>query len=200
MRRRGKASGKTLKKGRSKASARNTLKSARGLGSTVGCQETEVVRLTQERDELLEQQTASSDVLKIIASSTGELTPVFTAILENATRLCEAEFGTLFLHTAGAFHYAADVGAPPEYTEFQRRRGPFQTTPGSQLDKVLRTKRVNYTSDSASESVIGVSGRLGGARSSIAVPLLKGAELVGALFIYRTEVQPFTDRQIALVM
>jgi GAF domain-containing protein len=156
-------------------------------------------RLLNELRESLEQQTATSEVLKVISSSPGELTSVFTAILENATRICEAKFGTLFLHTAGTFHYAADVGAPPEYTEFQRRRGAFQTTPGSQLDQVLRTKRVNYTSDYAAEPVIGVSGRLGGARSSIAVPMLKGSELVGALFIYRTEVKPFTDKQIELV-
>src|SRR5512139_3891533 len=154
---------------------------------------------TQALREALEQQTATAEVLKVISASPGELKPVFQAMLENATRICEAKFGTLFLYDGSAFRYAADVGTPLEYTEFQNRRGPFQTTPGSQLDKVLRTKRMNHMADYAAEPVLGNSARVGGARSSVCVPMLKDEEFVGAIQIFRLEVRPFADKQIELL-
>ena len=120
-------------------------------------------------------------------------------MLENATRICHAKFGTMFLYDGSGFRYAADVGAPPEYTDFQSQRGPFRTTPGSQLDQVLRTKKVTHTADYAAESVVGVSGRLGGARSSVCVPMLNDDALIGAILIYRQEVRPFTEKQISLL-
>jgi GAF domain-containing protein len=159
----------------------------------------EVQARTAELSEALDQQTATSDVLSVISSSPGELKPVFHAMLENATRICQAKFGTMFLYDGTAFQYAADVGAPREYTDFQSKRGSFQTTPGSQLDQVLRTKKVTHTADYAAESVVGVSGRLGGARSSVCVPMLKDDALIGAILIYRQEVPPFADKQIALL-
>jgi GAF domain-containing protein len=159
----------------------------------------ENTRLLNELRASLEQQTATSDVLSVISSSPGELKPVFHAMLENATRICQAKFGTMFLYDGSAFRYAADVGAPREYTDFQSQRGPFQTTPGSQLDQVLRTKKVTHTADYAAESVVGVSGRLGGARSSVCVPMVKDDALIGAILIYRQEVRPFAEKQIALL-
>jgi GAF domain-containing protein len=155
--------------------------------------------LTRELREATEQQNATLEVLRAISASSGDLKPVFRAMLEKATRICEAKFGTLFLYDGNAFQFAADVGAPREYTEFQTRRGAFQTTPGSQLDQVLRTNRVTHTADYAAEPVLGVSGRLGGARSSVCVPMLKDDALIGAILIYRQEVRPFSDKQIALV-
>jgi two-component system, NtrC family, sensor kinase len=159
----------------------------------------EVQARTAELTEALDQQTATSDVLSVISSSPGELKPVFHAMLENATRICQEKFGTMFLYDGSAFRYAADVGAPREYTDFQSQRGPFQTTPGSQLDQVLRTKKVTHTADYAAESVVGVSGKLGGARSSVCVPMLKDDALIGAILIYRQEVRPFAEKQIALL-
>src|SRR5215831_3907605 len=159
----------------------------------------EVQARTAELTEALDQQTATSDVLSVISSSPGELKPVFLAMLENATRICQAKFGTMFLYDGSAFRYAADVGAPREYTDFQSQRGPFQTTPGSQLDQVLRTKKVTHTADYAAESIVGVSGKLGGARSSVCVPMLKDDALIGAILIYRQEVRPFAEKQIALL-
>jgi GAF domain-containing protein len=155
--------------------------------------------LTRELREATEQQNATLEVLRAISASSGDLKPVFRAMLEKATRICEAKFGTLFLYDGNAFEFAADVGAPREYTEFQTRRGAFRTTPGSQLDQVMRTKRVTDTADYAAEPVLGVSGRLGGARSSVCVPMLKDDALIGAILIYRQEIRPFSDKQIALV-
>jgi hypothetical protein len=94
---------------------------------------TELRQRTDDLTESLEQQTATSEVLRVISSSPGELEPVFQAILENAIRICEAEFGTLIRFDRSAFHYATQVGAPPAYAEFQMQRGPFQPTPGALL-------------------------------------------------------------------
>jgi len=154
---------------------------------------------TRELSESLQQQTATSEVLKVISSSPGELESVFQTMLENATRICEAKFGTLARFEGNAFHFAAEVGTPPELAEFQRRRGPFQAQPGSRLDEVMRTKQVSHTADAAADAVPGSSAKFGGARSIIIVPMLKDEVLMGVIAIYRQEVRPFTDKQIELV-
>ena len=120
-------------------------------------------------------------------------------MLENATRLCEAKFGVLFRFHGNAFHLAAQVGTTPEYAEFLERRGPFQPRAGSQLDRVMRTRRVSSTVDRTAEAVPGPAPTLGGARSTVYVPMLKDDGLIGIIVIYRQEVRPFTDKQIALV-
>src|SRR5262245_60135790 len=149
--------------------------------------------------EALEQQTATSEVLGVISSSTGELEPVFQAMLENATRLCEAKFGTLFRYGDGAFYPAAMVNAPSAYAEFMHRRGSFQAPPGTLLDRLLRTRDVIHVADDATAPTPSSPARLGGARSTIAVPMLKDDELIGAIVIYLQEVRPFTEKQIELV-
>ena len=154
---------------------------------------------TRELTELLEQQTATAEVLRVISTSPGELEPVFQAMLENATRICEAKFGTLFRFDGKVFHPAAQVGTPQKLFEFYRKRGPFLPEPGTQLDRVMLTRQVNHTADYAAETTPGTAARLGGARSTVAVPMLKDDELVGAIVIYRQEVRPFTDKQIELV-
>ena len=159
----------------------------------------ELRQRTDDLTESLEQQTATSEVLRVISSSPGDLEPVFQAMLENATRICEAKFGTLFRFDGQIYHLAAQFGTPPEFAELQRRRGPFQTEPGTQLDLARRTKRVSHTADYAAEAVPGNAAKLGGARSTITVPMLKDDEFVGAFSIYRQEVRPFSDKQIELV-
>ena len=159
----------------------------------------ENTRLLNELRQSLQQQTATADVLKVISTSPGELDPVFQAMLENATRICEAKFGTLFRFDGAKFHLAAQFGTPAEFNEFQRQRGAFTPTPGSLLDGVMRTKRLGYTADNAAEPVPGDVTKLGGARSFVSVPMLKEGNLVGAINIYRQEVRPFGDKQIALV-
>jgi GAF domain-containing protein len=159
----------------------------------------ELSQRTDDLSEALEQQTATSEVLGVISSSPGELEPVFQAMLENATRICEAKFGTLFRFDGENFHPVAQFNTPTALLEAQTRRGPFQPPPGTQLDRVMRTKRVSRTADDAAEPVHGLAAELGGARSLIAVPMLKDDLLIGAIVIYRQEVRPFIDKQVALV-
>jgi GAF domain-containing protein len=154
---------------------------------------------THELKESLEQQTAMSEVLSVIASSSGELQPVFQAMLENAVRICEAKFGELFRFDGHAFHFAAEVGTPTELIEFQRQRGPFQPEPGTHLNRAIRTKQVSHSADTAAEAVLIAPAKYGGARSIVAVPMLKDEALIGVISIYRQEVRPFTDKQIPLV-
>jgi GAF domain-containing protein len=154
---------------------------------------------THDLAEVLEQQTATSEVLQIISSSPGELEPVFQAMLENATRICGAKFGILFRYEGGLFHPAALTNVPPAFADFLGRQGSFAPVPGQVFGRLSQTKGVIHVVDGASEPTQSLSVRYGGARSSIAVPMLKRNELVGAFFIYRTEVRPFTDKQIELV-
>jgi GAF domain-containing protein len=149
--------------------------------------------------EALEQQAASSEVLRVISSSPGGLEPVFETLLRNAARLCQAKFGDIFRFDGNAFHFAARVGTPPELAEFQKGRGPFLPVEGGGLDRMMRTRRVVCTADNAAEAVPTPAARLGGARSTMWVPMLKDEALVGAIVIYRQEVRPFSDKQIALL-
>jgi two-component system NtrC family sensor kinase len=159
----------------------------------------ENTRLLNELRESLEQQTATSAVLSVISSSPGELEPVFQAMLENAVRICEANFGTLFRFEGETYYAAATHNAPQELMAEYRRQGLRGATPGGMLDRMLRTKQVCHTADYAAESVLGTAARFGGARSIVLVPMLKDNVLIGAFSIYRQEVRPFTDKQIALL-
>src|SRR5262245_2304714 len=159
----------------------------------------EVQAKTGELTEALEQQTATSEVLKVISSSSGELEPVFQTIVENAVRVCDAQFGTLFRYDGKLLHRVAGVGTPAALVEFMERRGPFLPPPTSRLHDMLQTKKVQHIVDAAADAVPSVAARFGGARSLVHVPMLKDDELVGAIVIYRQEVRPFTDKQIELV-
>jgi two-component system, NtrC family, sensor kinase len=159
----------------------------------------ENTRLLNELRESLQQQTATADVLKVISSSPGDLEPVFNAMLEKATHICEAKFGLLLRFDGEMFRFAAEVGTPPALAEFVRGRGPFQPVAGSHLERVMRTKKVSHTVDYAAEGIRSPPVTLGGARSTVDVPLLKDNELIGVFSIYRQEVRPFTDKQIALL-
>jgi GAF domain-containing protein len=159
----------------------------------------ENTRLLNELRESLEQQTATANVLGVISSSPGELKPVFDAMLENAVRLCDANFGNLFLYDGASFQTAAMRNAPKAYIDYQRERGSFKPPPGTSLDRIVKTRNVVCILDDAAELVPSAPGRLAGARSHLTVPMFKDGALVGAIVIYRQEVRPFTDKQIALV-
>ena len=159
----------------------------------------ENTRLLNELRQSLEQQTATSEVLQVISSSPGDLAPVFQSMLENATRICEAKFGSLLSFDGKMFEFAAEVGTPPEFGKFMRQRGPFSPVPGSHLERVLQTKQVSHTVDYAAEAVDAPPVKFGGARSTVDVPMLKDGALVGVISIYRQEVRPFSAKQIALL-
>jgi GAF domain-containing protein len=159
----------------------------------------ENARLLNELRESLDQQTATSEVLSVISSSPGKLEPVFQAMLANAARICEAKFGTLYSFADGKFHLAAQFGSTPDLIEAQKARGPFKPTPGTLLERVMCTKQVAHTADYANEPGQSLPARLGGARSTVTVPMLKEGQLVGVFAIYRQEPRPFTSKQIELV-
>jgi len=158
----------------------------------------EVQARTRDLTESLEQQTATSEVLRVISSSPGELEPVFNAMLANALRICEAKFGMLQRYRDGAFVVEVMVGAPPALVAALLHK-PFRPPSGNPLDRMMRSKTLVHTVDAAAEQNKPMSARLAGARTHIVVPMLKDDELIGALSIYRTEVRPFTDKQVELV-
>jgi two-component system, NtrC family, sensor kinase len=160
---------------------------------------------TRELTESLEQQTATSEVLKVISGSPGELEPVFKAMLENAVRICDAKFGLLFLSEGDAFRAVALHDAPPAYAEVRRREPVTRFGPGTATDLAARTKQPVQIADVKAESAYVNDPQrfafvdLAGGRTVVAVPMLKENELVGVIGIYRQEVRPFTDKQIELV-
>src|SRR5215470_14080700 len=105
----------------------------------------------RELAEALEQQTAASEVLRVISSSRGELGPVFQAMLKNATRICGAKFGILFRYEGGLFHPAALLDVPPALADFTARQGSFAPQPGRLFGRLCQTKRVIHVLDRATE-------------------------------------------------
>jgi two-component system, NtrC family, sensor kinase len=165
----------------------------------------EVQAKTRHLSEALEQQTATSEVLKVISASPGELEPVFQAMLANAMRLCEAKFAMLFLYEENAFRGVGKWNLPPAYGEFLGKN-TIRADPMVPLGRVAMTKQPVQVPDVLADQsyidrypgMVGVA-ELGGARTLLQVPMLKENELVGSIGIYRQEVRPFTDKQITLV-
>ena len=164
----------------------------------------ENARLLGELRQSLEQQTATSEVLQVISSSPGDLRPVFASALENATRICEANFGVLMLYESAAFQVAATHNAPPAFVALRQRQPTIRAS--GALERVVAAKRLLQISDCLGDA----SYKRGDAdfvrfvdlcrvRSLILAPMLKEAELIGVIGIYRPEVRPFTDRQIELL-
>ena len=159
----------------------------------------ELRQRTDDLTESLEQQTATSEVLQVISSSPGDLKPVFEAMLENAVRICHAQFGVMHRFADDEFEAVAMLNIPPALEEFLRRRGLGKAIPGTDMDQLTNSKQVIHTLDMLKASVSAPPAKFGGARTQLAVPMLKDDQLVGAFAIYRQEVLPFTDKQIELV-
>jgi GAF domain-containing protein len=161
---------------------------------------------TDDLTEALGQQTATSEVLQVISSSPGELEPVFKAMLENATRICDAKFGVLQLSEGDGFRAVALHNAPSAFADYVRRGGLLRPGPKVPLSRMARTKEVVHIADITMEEAyierdpLAVAGAdLGGYRTILAVPMLKESELIGGFVIFRQEVRPFNDKQIELV-
>jgi class 3 adenylate cyclase len=166
----------------------------------------ENARLLNELRESLQQQTAAAEVLKVITSSLGDLTPVFETLLTNAVTLCGAKFGNLFLCDGDKFTIVAMHGAPAAATEWWRNNPTIRPGPHTGLARLLETKQVNQTEDlkvgaayAEREPLRVATVELAGARTLVDIPLLKDDVLIGAIVIYRQEVRLFTDKEVELL-
>ena len=161
----------------------------------------ELRQRTDDLSESLEQQTATSEVLKVISTSPGELEAVFQSVLEKAVRLCDATFGVMYRYDDRDRTYTAVAlfGAPAALQENYGKQGAFTPAPGSSLDHIARTGGVVNKADASAEPAPGAPVIFGGARSLTCVPMTKDSRLIGAITIYRQEVRPFTDKQVELV-
>ena len=164
----------------------------------------ELHRRTDDLTESLEQQTATSEVLRVISSSPGELEPVFEVMLQNAVRICGAKFGNLLLCEEDCYRIGATYGAPAAYVDFLKREGPFHVDRRLGLGQMARTKQNYQVADIMDEPTHDDRLRmatmtLAGARTLIGVPMLHEDKVIGCIIIYRQEVRPFTDKQIDLV-
>ena len=164
----------------------------------------ENARLITETRQSLERQTATAEVLQVINSSPGNLAPVFDAMLDKATRLSEAAFGILWTYDGERFQAVAFHDVPPAYVEFLQE--PQLASPVAPLGRVARGEAFAHVADLAADEYQERAGflvrqglSLGGFRTVLAVPMRKDASLLGAITIYRREVQPFSDKQIALL-
>jgi GAF domain-containing protein len=167
----------------------------------------ENTRLLTELRESLEQQTATSEVLRVISSSPGNLEPVFASMLEKAVAICDAKFGNIYRWDDNALHLAATYNTPPAFAETRRYSALMRPGALTVTGRMLATKAVVHVVDAAEQPGYGdksdpaavAAVELGGARTILAVPMMKEAELIGSFTVYRQEVRPFTDKQIALV-
>jgi GAF domain-containing protein len=207
MRRRSRAGGGPIKTPRGKAVTRKRgtrPKAARRHSpSAIG---SEVARLTRELRGSLEQQTATSEVLRVISTFPGDLQPVFETMLENAVRICDAKFGNIYRWDGEALQLVATHNTPPAFVE-ARRRSPVRPDSKTFSAGVLRAKTVLHIADIRAEQIYIEQGdsatvvgyELGGVRTLLIVPMLEENELIGTFSLMRQEVRPFTDKQIELV-
>ncbi|MGA8918969.1 MAG: GAF domain-containing protein, partial [Pseudolabrys sp.] len=200
MRQRDKTSGKAEKTQRPKTlKRRNASKTARRRRSIAAGKETNVARLTRELKEAVEQQAATSEVLKVISSSPTDLAPVFEAILANATRLCEGHLAALWRYDGKLLVGATQYNASPAFVDRYigatlepSREGPVRLA-------ALEHRTVHVADITTEPGFSPQVLQYERARTVLAVPLLRGKDLVGVIAIWRREVRPFSNKQIELV-
>ena len=185
---------------------RNAPKATRSRSSPTAIKETKVARLTRELQEALAQQTATSDVLRVISSSPGDLQPVFESVLANAAKLCPAAYGAMWLCEGDGFRAAAIYGdLPAAFTELSRSGTVFRPRPGVPLARVAATRQPVQIDDFRLDQsyidreALPVATVEAGVRTLLSVPMLKDDQLIGAIAVFRKEVRLFTNKQIALV-
>jgi len=177
--------------------------------SSVSDLQEQLERQARDLEEARDERAAVAEVLRVIGSSPGNLERVFQTMLESAVRICDAKFGALYLSDGDGFRTVAMQGAPPEFAEAREREPVIRPAPQTSLGRAVASKQTVQIADAQTEPGYfddvpqGLTGgqmtRLGGARTIIAVPMLKDNELVGAIVIYRQEVRPFTGKQIGLL-
>ena len=159
---------------------------------------------TVDLTEALEQQTATSEVLKVISSSPADLQPVFDTMLANTTRLCEATHGHVWTFD-GEQMYAVAVRGDAPFVKWLRDHNPVRPIPGSAAERIVRGERFVHVTDRRQEPAYRDNQTFrglvdtSGIRASLSVALRKGETLLGMINVYRQDVRPFTDNQIKLV-
>jgi|RhiMetdeSRZDD1v2_1073273.scaffolds.fasta_scaffold367413_1 class 3 adenylate cyclase len=199
MRRHGKARRKAVKARRRKTLTRcNAPKAARGRRPLATSKETNVARLTRERDESLEQQAATADVLRVISRSTFNLQTVLDTLVQSAARLCEADISAIGRPRDTIFYFEATYGFSPEITEFVANH-PAQIDRGSISGRVLLERKIFHVPDVLAdpEWTYGARKKIVG-RTMLGVPLLREGAPIGVIMFGRNSVRPFTGKQIEL--
>src|SRR5262249_13932676 len=196
MRRHDKAGRKSVKARRRKTLTRcNAPKAARGRRPLATSKEANVARLTRERNEALEQQAATADVLSVISRSTFNLQTVLDTLVQSAARLCEADIAAIGRPRDTTFYFEATHGFSPEITEFVANH-PAQIDRGTISRRVLLERKIFHIRDVLAdpEWTYGI----GQCRTMLGVPLLREGVPIGVITLIRNSVRPFTDKQIEL--
>ena len=201
MRRRSKTGGETVK-ATPKVTRRIAPKAARRRGLPSAGQETEIARVTRERDEAQEQQTATSEVLRVISRSAFDLQAVFDTLVELAARLCRADRASIRLAKDGFFHHVASYGYTPEQHQYMNEHPvPARPDRGSIAGRVLSAGKAVQIEDTKADPKFRMTNVSGfeNVHTTAGVPLLREGKPIGVLVLMRGFVEAFTDKQIELV-
>ena len=204
MRRRSRAGGEPAKAQRPKTGARKSRiapKAVRPRSSSAARKETRVARLTRERDEAREQQTATSELLSVITRSKFDLQAVLQGVLDTAARLCRADKSVIFRLEHGVYRFVAAHGALPAYVEIERAT-PILPGPGTLVGRAAMSRQVVRVDDVLVDQLYEKKGdaKIGGFRSAIGVPIMCENEPIGVLGLSRRRVEPFSDSEIELTL
>ena len=203
MKRRSRGDGEPVKARRRRAKAlkrRNRPKSVRRRSSFGVGRETEVARLTRERDEALEQQTATSEILSVISRSNFKLQPVLQSVVNTAMRLCRAEQAVIYRQEEGTYRFVAGHSTVPDYLDIEKET-VILPGKGTVVGRAALTEQVARIDDAWNDRLYKQKrdAKIGGVRSMIGVPLLREGKTIGVIALARNRVEPFTDREIELV-
>src|SRR6202453_72631 len=202
-----KQEGRKRKTAQRKAAPRPLRRPAKPRKASGDTPKTELQNLIRERDEALEQLNATSEVLRVISTSPGDLEPVFAAMLKNAVRICDAKFGNIYRWDGATAYLVATHNTPRAFAELRRKTPHSRPNPAGGIARMFATKKTIHVVDAAAEPLsreqhdpsFAAAVELGGVRSYLAVPMLKDGELIGGFTVSRPHARAFTEKQIELV-